>query len=182
MQKHTLRGLVVTALLLLLSACSGLSVEQVVSTDEPLVIERYFAGNTRAHGILFDRSGKATRHFKVNLHGTWDESKQLLVLDEDFTFNDGEQSQRQWRITRLADGSYSGEADDVNGKAVGSQKGNTLLWRYELNVPYKGDTIAIKFEDWMFLSDDVLINRAVMRKFGFKVGEVLLSFDRKAES
>lgn len=177
-----LRAVLFSSLLLTLSACSGLSVEQTATTDQPLIIEQYFAGSTRAHGILFDRSGQASRHFKVELQGTWHQAQQLLVLDEDFVFDDGERSQRQWRITRLGDGSYTGEADDVSGLAIGTAKGNALLWRYVLNIPYKGDTVAVNFEDWMFLSEDVLINRAVMRKFGFKVGEVLLSFDKKQSS
>ena len=42
-----------------------------------------------------------------------------------------------------------------------------------------GRTWEINFDDWMFLVDDqVMLNRAVMSKFGIRLGEVLLSFRR----
>ncbi len=38
----------------------------------------------------------------------------------------------------------------------------------------------VSFEDWMFLMDDkVMLNRAEMSKFGFKLGEVTLSFSKR---
>jgi hypothetical protein len=38
----------------------------------------------------------------------------------------------------------------------------------------------VDFDDWMYLVDEkVMINRAVMSKFGFKLGEVLLSFTKR---
>lgn len=163
---------------LMLAGCSGIQLEESVTTDEAFEMEKYFQGETRAHGILLDRSGLATRHFVADLIGSWDDEKQLLTLDENFVFDDGEKSHRQWRITRHAAGEYTGKADDVEGTAIGQSQGNTLLWRYVLNIPYKDSTIAVNFEDWMYLSEGVLTNRAVMRKFGIKVGEVLISFQR----
>jgi hypothetical protein len=43
----------------------------------------------------------------------------------------------------------------------------------------EGKRYDIDFDDWMFLIDDkVMLNRAVMTFWGFKVGEVLISFSR----
>jgi hypothetical protein len=40
----------------------------------------------------------------------------------------------------------------------------------------------MNFEDWMFQMDDkVMLNRAVMSKFGIRLGEVTLSFTKRAE-
>jgi hypothetical protein len=37
----------------------------------------------------------------------------------------------------------------------------------------------VQFDDWMFLIDDkVMLNRAVMSKFGVRLGEVTLSFTK----
>jgi len=45
---------------------------------------------------------------------------------------------------------------------------------------WTGKTYDIGFDDWMFLIDErVMLNRAVMTFWGFKVGEVLISFTRK---
>ena len=44
-------------------------------------------------------------------------------------------------------------------------------------VPFKGKSIKIRFDDWIFKQDDkVAINRATLSKFGFKVGELTVFF------
>ena len=162
-----------------LSSCTTTSINSLPSVSPELKIEEYFLGESKAYGILFDRSGVPQRNFLVDLVGTWDEKEQLLTLNEDFVFDDGEKSFRQWKIKKLANGKYSGEAADVIGTAYGESKGNAYHMNYVLDVPYKGSTIALKIDDWMYLSEDnVLINRAEMSKFGFKVGEILISFKK----
>jgi Protein of unknown function (DUF3833) len=48
-----------------------------------------------------------------------------------------------------------------------------------LSLPVDGKTYEVQFDDWMYLvSDKVMLNRAVMSKFGFRLGEVLLSFTK----
>ena len=50
---------------------------------------------------------------------------------------------------------------------------------YVLSVPYKGGTIAVRVDDRMYLvTPNTLINESVMRKFGVRVGEILLSIER----
>ena len=44
-------------------------------------------------------------------------------------------------------------------------------------VPVKGKEIKISFDDWIFKQDkNVAINRATMKKFGFKVAELTVIF------
>lgn len=154
--------------------------ERVVPVSgKVLKIEKYFAGNSKAYGIVFDRGGVAQRHFSVDLRGVWDESMKTLTLVEDFIFEDGEVSQRVWVIEKLGESQYRGKADDVIGEAIGFSQGNAFRLNYVLEVPYKGSTIALSIDDWLFLNDDnVLINRAEMYKFGFKVGEVVIAFNK----
>lgn len=163
------------------AGCSNHTVHDAEVMEEPLVIESYFKGKTRAFGVVLDRQGVVSRQFTVDLNGTWDDLQKKLTLDERFIFHDGERSRRVWHITRTAPGRYVGEADDVLGPAKGEVKGNTLHWQYTLLLPYRGQTIEVDFDDWMFLSDGVLLNRATMRKFGVKVGEVMISFRRLNE-
>ena len=43
-----------------------------------------------------------------------------------------------------------------------------------------GKVYEVQFDDWMYLMDDkVMLNKAVMSKFGFRLGEVTLSFQKK---
>ena len=109
------------------------------------------------------------------LNGRW--SGDEGVLEEDFRYSDGSTQRRVWRLTRGADGQYSGRADDVVGSAIGQARGNALNWRYTLALPVDGKVWEVQFDDWMYLMDDkVMLNKAVMSKFGIRLGEVTLSF------
>jgi len=141
----------------------------------------YFAGETRAWGIFQDRSGALKRQFTVDILG--EIAGEELTLTEDFVYADGETQQRIWTIRRLDRHRYEGRADDVVGTATGLAYGQALNWRYTLRLPFRGREIEVKFDDWMFLQDGgVLVNRATVSKFGFRVGEVTLFFKRKEGS
>jgi hypothetical protein len=44
-------------------------------------------------------------------------------------------------------------------------------------LPVDGKVYEVQFDDWMYLMDDrVMLNKAVMSKFGIRLGEVTLSF------
>jgi hypothetical protein len=102
------------------------------------------------------------------------------VLDEDFTYSDGTKQKRVWRIKKLADGQYTGEADDVVGTALGQARGNALNWSYTLSLPVDGSIYQVQFDDWMYLmTDRVMLNKATMSKFGVRLGEVTLSFTKR---
>lgn len=169
------------ALLLLLGALAGCaggpSLSDHAGQQPELDLRRYFDGPLVAHGLFTDRSGAVKRRFTVQLKGTW--SGDQGVLEEDFTYSDGQTERRVWRLTREADGRWSGRADDVVGEARGESAGNALRWQYTLRLPVEGRVWEVQFDDWMYLMDEkVLLNRAVMSKFGIRLGEVTLSFHR----
>jgi hypothetical protein len=67
----------------------------------------------------------------------------------------------------------------VVGTATGQAAGNALQWRYTLRLAVDGKTYDVQFDDWMYLIDErVMINRAVMSKFGIRLGEVTLAFTK----
>jgi hypothetical protein len=143
-----------------------------------LVLEDYFSGRTRAWGLFEDRSRSVRRQFVVDIDGMWD--GRVLTLDERFAYADGARERRVWRITKLGDHTYEGRADDVVGVATGVCYGNALNWRYCLRLAVHGRTLRLNFDDWMFLqADDVLINRAVVSKFGLTVGQVTIAFKKQ---
>jgi Protein of unknown function (DUF3833) len=70
-------------------------------------------------------------------------------------------------------------ADDIVGEAVGQATGNALNWRYTLALPVDGRVWEVQFDDWMYLMDErVMLNKAVMSKFGITLGEVTLAFTK----
>jgi hypothetical protein len=149
------------------------------AADQPrLDLKQYFNGELVAHGLFTDRSGKVARRFVVRMTGTWQGNQG--TLDERFSYSDGKTERRVWRLTDLGGGRYEGRADDVVGVAEGIAAGNALNWRYTLALPVDGRVWEVQFDDWMFLMDErVMLNKAVMSKFGVRLGEVTLAFAKK---
>ncbi len=83
---------------------------------QQLDLFEYFEGKTRAWGIFEDRFNRLRRQFTVDIHGVV--NGDTLVLEEYFTYADGEQQERIWTIRRLGNNRYSGTADDVIGEAT----------------------------------------------------------------
>jgi Protein of unknown function (DUF3833) len=163
--------------LALLSGCASQDMERYAAEKPTLDLAQYFNGKIIAHGIFQDRSGQVVRRFTVDMDGSWKGNQG--VLDEHFTYSDGKKERRIWRLTKLEDGRYTGTADDVVGTATGRAVGNAFQWAYTLSLPVDGKVYEVQFDDWMYLVDErVMINRATMRKFGVRLGEVTLSFQK----
>ncbi|MBK9359764.1 MAG: DUF3833 domain-containing protein [Rubrivivax sp.] len=159
----------------LLAACASPTPADYAAEKPVLDLKTYFNGPIEAHGLFTDRSGKVVRRFTVQMTGTWTGNQG--VLDERFTYSDGKTERRVWRLTDEGGGRWSGRADDVVGTATGVAAGNALNWRYTLRLPVDGSVYEVQFDDWMYLMDErVMLNKAVMSKFGIFLGEVTLAF------
>jgi hypothetical protein len=166
------------SLALTLSGGAGPQLSDHAAETPRFDLQTYFTGDLRAHGMVSDRGGRVIRRFVVDLRGEWNGDQG--VLDEQFVYDDGERQRRVWRLRNLGDGRYSGQADDVVGEAFGEQSGAAFNWRYTLRLPVRGDVYDVQFDDWIHLIDEnTALNRAVMSKWGVRVGEVTLSFTRK---
>ena len=163
---------------LLLAGCTRVDPAAYRDEKPALDLYRYFDGTVDAWGYFADRSGAVVKRFKVEIRGRVENG--ALVLDEDFRYSDGTTSRRVWTITRSADGRYRGTAADVVGDAQGVVSGNALHWTYVLALEVDGSTWNLDVDDWMYLQDgQVMLNKSVMRKFGIRVGEVILAFRRR---
>ena len=163
--------------LTLLSCASDMNLKNYENETPKFVLEDYFDGKTKAWGMFHDRFGNLKRSFKVDITGTIDND--TLTLDEKFIYNDGEKESRIWSIKILGNNKYSGTADDVIGEAKGISSGNALNWKYKLNLKVKESTVAVDFDDWMFLQDDnILMNRAEVKKWGIVLGVVSITFKK----
>ncbi len=163
---------------LTLAGCASPTVDDYATEKPVLDLRRYFNGMLDAWGVFTDRSGKVVRRFTVVMDCRWQGDDG--VLDEDFTYSDGTKQRRIWRLKKLAGGRYTGRADDVVGEATGQERGNAFNWRYTLALPVDGRIVNVQFDDWMYLMDDrVMLNKAVMSKFGIHLGEVTLSFTKR---
>jgi len=179
-RRHLLiTGLAGTVSTLGLTGCAGPSIEDYAAELPALDLKKYFNGMVDAWGIFTDRNGKVVKRFTVEMNCAWDGNQG--VLDEDFLYADGTREKRIWKLTDRGNGEYSGTAGDVVGLAVGATQGNAFNWRYTLALPVDGRIWHVQMDDWMYLMNDrVMLNKARMTKWGFHLGDVTLSFTRRA--
>ena len=175
-------GLSAVLALTLVAGCAGPQIADYANEKPTLDMRTYFNGKIDAYGVFTDRSGKVVKRFTVVMDCSWSgpPGQEVGVLDEDFTYSDGTKDRRIWTLKRSADGKYTGTASDVLGQANGEVQGNAFRWAYTLKLPVDGKIIEVQFDDWMYLMNDkVMLNLAEMSKFGFKLGEVTLTFVKR---
>ena len=166
----------------LLAGCASPQVSDYAAEKPVLDLRQYFKGTIDAYGVFTDRSGRVVKRFTVVMTCSWQgpPGQETGVLDEVFSYSDGTTDRRIWTLKRSPDGRYTGTAADVLGEAFGEEKGNAFRWGYTLKLPVDGKIVEVQFDDWMYLmSDKVMLNKAVMSKFGIRLGEVTLTFVKR---
>ena len=144
------------------------------AAEKPVLdLARYFNGTidaTASFRTAAARSSRFTVVMQCPLGG------HQGVLDEAFTYSDGSTQRRIWRLTRHADGRYTGTADDVVGQATGQTQGNAFAGNTPLALPVDGRIFHVDLDDWMYLIDErVMLNRA-RRANGASPGRDHLAF------
>lgn len=162
---------------LLLMSCSAPDVDYYQGSQPQFNFKRFFDGQLKAYGVVQDYKGELTRKLVVDMDARWDGDQG--VIEEDFVYDDGEEQKRIWNIELKPDGSIEGRASDVIDIATGSSNGSVFHWQYDVELPYKEDTLETHFDDWMYLvTPDRLINRTSISKFGVEVGQVTLVIEK----
>ena len=164
-----------------LFSCSKKTPKDYQNNSPKLDIRQFLDGKVEAWGILENKSGKITRRFNVKMEGKWQGNKG--VLEEHFTFDDGEKSERIWTIEFQDDNNFTAFADDVVGKAKGSQYGNALQMKYVLDLEVDKDKKTrynMVLDDWMYLLDEkTLVNKSEIKKFGITFAKLTIFFRKK---
>ncbi|MDX4035875.1 DUF3833 domain-containing protein [Aliarcobacter skirrowii] len=160
---------------ILLTGCASMKIEDFNNTKPEFVPQDYFNGKLRAYGIVKDRSGKIIRSFKGEMIGSWDKNG-VGTLDEFFVYDDGEEMKRVWTLKPVENKKFTATADDIVGESPMIANGNTVMIDYIMRTPYKSSTIDLSVQDWLHLQDEkVIINHSKMKKFGFVVGELVIT-------
>ena len=160
---------------ILLTGCSGMKKEDLNDTKPEFIPQEYFNGKLRAYGLVKNRSGEIIRSFKGEMIGSWDKYGNGK-LEEFFVYNDGEKLERTWILKPTQDKKFIATADDIVGPSAMIANGNTVMLDYVMRVPYNDSTIDISVKDWLHLQEDgVIINHSKMKKFGFVVGELVIT-------
>ena len=165
--------------LIFMAACSTTpELNDLPLSSDKLHIEKFFAGKTTGYGQFQDRFGKVRRRFVVEIQGKWDGDN--LTLVEDFVYEDKSTEQRVWTLQKTNGNSWVGTAKGVKGVANGVELNDTFNWKYSFHLQNEDGTILVKFNDWMWLmTDERVLNRAYMSKFGVNIGEVIIFFEKE---
>ena len=171
---------VALALTILLAGCSPMNIDDFQGKEPPLVLERFFDGDSEGWGIMQSRFGALQRQFRIDAVGRWDEAANTLHLTETYRFDDGQVDRLEWTIRRLDNGRYEGREPRLLEPAQGEQAGNAFHWTYRRNVPdAEGDT-TLGFDDWFWLQPgDVLIARASVTKLGIEVATMSVFYRKR---
>ena len=103
-----------------------------------------------------------------------------LTLVEDFSYSDGTIEQRVWTLEKIGDDDWVGTADGVIVGARGKESGDMFYWNYTIDLPIPDGQMRVSFDDYMWLlSDDRMLNKAYMSKFGVPLGEVTIIFEKR---
>lgn len=166
-----------------LGACAGRpDLDDPPLSDRELDLESFFDGRSVAYGQFQDVFGTVRRRFEVEIDGDWDGD--VLTLVEDFTYEDGSTERRVWRLRKTGAETWAGRAAGVQGVARGEERGDSFNWQYVIDLPIPSaegetETLRVAFDDWMWLlTEDRLLNRAYVRRFGVPIGEVILIFEK----
>lgn len=162
-----------------IAACSTVPASgPTAGSSRNVVMERDFAGRSYARGVFTNGVTGSKRPFSVVLDGRW--NGKILRLREAFAYDDGERDVKTWILTRTGPGTFSGTREDVVGTALIYTDGPAVRLGYDVDIATSSGSIRVRFEDVIERrGDGMIVNRAIVSKFGLPIGDVDLVFGRK---
>lgn len=170
-----IKGIIIAVLCIFVSGCSdnGPEVGIYKEAEMEMNFRKFFNGKVATWGMIQDWRGKVTSTFTVDINVTWKKNKGEMV--EHFIFDDGRKLDRIWYVTDNEDGTYTANADDVVGEAIGIENGIAINFLYKLIVPNGESTITLKADDKMFMvAKDAVMNKTTLSKFGITVSRLTM--------
>jgi Protein of unknown function (DUF3833) len=140
-------------------------------------LTRFLEGRTFAWGVFEDRFRRLRRRFTVNMHGQWQDG--VFLLDEQFVYDTGETEHRIWRIVPGSEHRFSATCGDCVGTARGTCSTDSVEMSYRFRLKLADRILIVDFDDRVYrMTDATAVNRATMSKWGVKLGELSLFFQR----
>ena len=164
--------------LCLLAGCSSLAPERFAGSKPEFDPMAFFTGRVRSSGVFENRSGDPARRFTTSCAGHMDGG--VLVLDQEFVYDDGHRQQRHWRIRRTDAHHLEATANDVVGTGTGEVYGNAFRWEYTVALKPGNPLYDVHLKQWMYLQADgrTMVNRATVTKLGVEIAQVTEFFRR----
>lgn len=165
-------------LILAIASCSSLNIEQYKDQGPAFDFENFFSGGLVAEGFFQDRKGVVIKKIVCQMNAV--KEGDTIVIYEDFVYSDGKKEKRTWKIKKNSAGKYEGTAEDVIGVAKIETSGFAFNMKYTLQLKLEDSTIDVSMDDWMYkINDTMVLNKTKMSKWGFNLGEVILTIKKK---
>ncbi len=149
-----------------------------VATDNRFELTTFFSGRTHAWGVFEDRFGRLQRRFYVDMEGVWDGD--TFILRETFTYDTSDVENRTWRVKPDGQGRFLATCAECVGVAKGVCERDSISMQYKFKLSVGGRNVVVDFQDKLYrMGASKAINRTVMRKWGVKLGELSLFFERQ---
>lgn len=153
---------------------------ETLPDDGRLDLIEFLDGRVHAWGVFEDRTGRLRRRFEADLTGSGEGD--LLSVDERLVFDDGAVERRLWQFERKHDGRFVATGTDIVGRIEGRCEGASARMSYRLRMLFRRHAVEVDFDDRYYrVGADRLINRATVSKFGLRIGEVTIVFERLAD-
>ena len=163
------------ALLMFLPSCGDPDLARYAAREPVFDPMRFFAGQTIAHGVFETRAGGPKRRFTQRIEGHMDGA--TLVIDQLFTYEDGETEPRTWRLRQIDATTYEAISDAAAGPGTGRVYGDLFLWEWTYAASPGNPLANLSVRQWMYLHDEShATNRAIVTKFGVQVAQVTEHF------
>ncbi len=164
-----------------LSACANRPDFEGKAPSQTLILEKALVGRTIGDGAFVNSITGGETKFSVVINGSWD--GKILTLVEDFTYTDGTEERKTWRLAKTAEGRFSGVREDVIDTADIWQDGAGVRLDYYVTLSTGLGGIDVRFQDLLYLRDDgTIANIAVVSKFGLRVGRVDITMRPDAQA
>lgn len=143
----------------------------------PLLLEDFFVGRLTAKGRFRSRIARVDRGFTVKAHGRIEDD--VLVLVEDFFFDDGETDRKTWRFQKVGPGRYEATREDMVGVADVQERDGRIHMTYVIDLGAEGNKTRVRFRDVLYYgADGKVINTARVSKFGIPIAGIHVLFEK----
>ena len=161
-----------------IGGCASLTPERFAAARPLFDPQAYFTGPVHSSGVFENRAGAPAKRFTTTSIGR--RQGDTLLLDQEFTYEDGTRQQRHWRIRRVDAHRFDATAKDVVGTATGEAYGNAFRWQYTVALKPGNPLLDVRLTQWMYLEPDglTMVNRATIKKLGIEVAQVTEYFRR----
>ena len=145
---------------------------------EAFDLRSHLNGPIVCEGVIYGPTGRVTSRFVGDFHA--EGNGNVGVMNERFTYDNGDEVLREWNLTLGNDGRIRATAADVIGEGTGIQSGPTVQLKYKFKLPDAQGGHVLDTTDWMYLAPNgTIVNRSQFRKFGIKVAELVATIRRK---